>query len=225
MILLPDEPIIVPSIVAADPRHLRQQVREVVDAGARAIHVDVVDGRSASAFSPRTVAMLAQELAGSDVLIEVHLMDERPERQVRAYASAGADLISVHLSVRAEIRFALDAIRESGCLVGATIRPSTPAWLIRDVADELDVAVCTAASPGYAGQEFITSTPSRVYALTSTLGDRSHIEVEGDINLLSAPIFARSGAHLLVAGCAIFAASDPGSAFSELTHAVTRELV
>jgi ribulose-phosphate 3-epimerase len=227
MSLLPDEPIVVPSILAANPKRLRKQVREVVDAGARAIHIDVMDGCfvPAHAFSPLTVAMLADDLADLDVLLDVHLMVERPERYVRAYASAGADLISVHLEVRAELRFALDAIHDSGCLVGVAIRPSTPAWLIREVADELDVALCMTVEPGAGGQEFIASSPRRVAALASLLDGHGHIEVDGGVNLSTAATCARSGAQLLVAGSAIFAAPEPGEAFRELDHAVTRELV
>ena len=227
MSLFLDEPIVVPSILAANPGRLREQVLEVVDAGARAIHIDVMDGRfvPAHAFSPRTVALLADELADRDVLLDVHLMVERPERHVRAYASAGADLISVHLEVRAELRFALDAVRDSGCLVGVAIRPTTPAWLIREVADELDVALCMTVEPGFGGQEFIASSPRRVAALASLLDGRSPIEVDGGVNLSTASICSRSGAQLLVAGSAIFAASDPGEAFLELTHSVARELV
>jgi len=227
VIRLPDEAIVVPSILAADATRLREQVLEVVDAGARAIHVDVMDGRFVAphGFRPETVAMLRDALEDRDVLLDVHLMVEWPERHVASFASAGADLITIHVEARSELRATLDAIHDAGCLAGAAIAPSTPAWTLDAIADELDLALCMTVEPGYGGQEFIDASYARVSALAELVGSGTHIEVDGGIDRFTAPVSALSGAHLLVAGSAIFGASEPGEAFVELTHLVTRELV
>jgi ribulose-phosphate 3-epimerase len=224
---LPDEPIVVPSILAADASRLREEVLEVVDAGARAIHVDVMDGRFVApyGFRPETVSMLRDALADRDVLLDVHLMVERPELLVRVFASAGADLITVHVEALSDIRVALDAIHDEGCLAGVAICPSTPPWLLTELVYDLDFALCMTVNPGYGGQRFIASSPARVSALASLLNPGTCIEVDGGIDRLTGPSCAAAGAQLIVTGSAICGAPRPGEAYLELAHAVTRELV
>jgi ribulose-phosphate 3-epimerase len=224
---LPEDALVVPSILAADATRLREQVLDVVDAGARAIHVDVMDGRfvAPNGFRPETVEMLRDALDGRDVLLDVHLMVEWPERWVASFAGAGADLITIHVEARSDLSATIDAIHEAGCLAGAAIAPSTPTWVLDAIAEDLDLALCMTVEPGYGGQEFIDASYARISSLTSLLGSGTRIEVDGGIDRFTAPVCALSGAHLLVAGSAVFHADEPGEAFVELTHLVTRELV
>jgi ribulose-phosphate 3-epimerase len=221
---LPERPLVAPSILAADAGRLRDEVREVVGAGARVIHVDVMDGNFEPpiTFGAQTVAALRECVDGDDVLLDVHLMVERPERHVTAFAHAGADLITVHAEATPHLYRVLDAINDAGCLAGAAICPATPPSALADVVDLLDLALCMTVSPGWGGQPFIPGSPGRIAALASVLDGRARIEVDGGIDRVTAPACVEAGASLLVVGSAIFGTPNPGAAYSELASAVAR---
>jgi ribulose-phosphate 3-epimerase len=219
---LPDRTMVAPSILAADATRLGDEVKEVVQAGARMLHVDVMDGHFVPpiTFGAQTVSGLRDALDGYDVLLDVHLMVERPERQVASFAHAGADVITVHAEATPHLYHVLDLIADAGCLVGAAISPGTPPGALAEVADLLDLALCMTVSPGWGGQPFIRRSPTRIAALSALLAGRACIEVDGGVDRVTAPVCVEAGAQLLVVGSAIFGTPDPGSAYLDLLTTV-----
>jgi ribulose-phosphate 3-epimerase len=220
---LPSGTVVAPSILAADASRLADQVREVVAAGARVIHVDVMDGHFVPpiTFGAQTVAALREQVDGLDVVLDVHLMVERPERHVASFAAAGADVITVHVEATTHIHYMVEAIRAAGCLAGAAICPGTPPDALAEVAGQLDLALCMTVDPGWGGQPFIATSPDRIRRLATLVDATTRIEVDGGIGLHTAPTCAAAGATLLVAGSAVFGAADPGAAYQTLAAAVT----
>ncbi|MGC9219793.1 MAG: ribulose-phosphate 3-epimerase [Solirubrobacteraceae bacterium] len=213
---------VAPSILAADFARLGSQVQDVLDAGARIIHVDVMDGHFVPpiTFGPNVVAALAERIHGSGALIDVHLMIERPERQLATFISAGADSITIHVEATPHVHYALQAVREGGCSAGVALSPATPGSVLADVAADgmLDLALCMSVNPGWGNQTLIGNSYAKLAAMRAALPALVALEVDGGINLETARRVARAGANLLVAGSAVFGAAEPGAAWQELTR-------
>jgi ribulose-phosphate 3-epimerase len=207
---------IAPSILAADFGRLREQVREVLDAGATVIHVDVMDGHF---VPPITMGPLAVEaLRDLGAHLDVHLMIAQPERQIAAFAAAGADTIIVHAEATPHVDYAIQHIREAGCRAGVAITPSTPPAVFAEI--EADQALCMTVNPGWGGQAFIPRSLDRIRRLRALLGDARDLEVDGGIDSETAGPCAAAGATLFVAGTAVFGAPDPGAAYAELASKI-----
>jgi ribulose-phosphate 3-epimerase len=206
---------VAPSILAADFGRLREQVQEVVDAGARVIHVDIMDGHFVPPLSMGPGAVEA--LRDMGVTLEVHLMIEQPERQIEAFAKAGAHHITIHAEATPHVHGTLARIRELGCTAGLAFCPSTPPAMLEEV--EVDVALCMTVNPGWGGQAFIPSSPGKIERMRALLGDGPDLEVDGGIDRDTAGPCAQAGATLFVAGSAVFGSPDPGEAFREISRA------
>jgi ribulose-phosphate 3-epimerase len=206
---------VAPSILAADFGRLREQVQEVVAAGARVIHVDIMDGHFVAPLSMGPGAV--QALRDMDVILDVHLMIEAPERQVEAFAAAGAHHITIHAEATPHVHATLQRIRELGCRAGLAFCPSTPPAMLAEV--EADIALCMSVNPGWGGQSFIASSPAKLERMRALLGDEPDLEVDGGIDRDTAGPCAQAGATLFVAGSAVFGAADPGAAFREISAA------
>jgi ribulose-phosphate 3-epimerase len=207
---------VAPSILSADFGRLREQVEEVVAAGARVIHVDVMDGHF---VPPITMGPIAVEaLRSLDVLLDVHLMIERPERHVSAFAEAGAHQITIHAEATPNVHFTLERIREHGCRAGLAVNPATSPAVFAEVAP--DNALCMTVNPGWGGQTFIAASLDKLRRLRALLPDESDLEVDGGIDAGTAGPCAEAGANLFVAGSAVFGAADPGEAFQAIARAV-----
>jgi ribulose-phosphate 3-epimerase len=210
---------VAPSILSADFSRLGAQVGEVLCAGARVIHVDVMDGHFVPpiTFGALAVSAIADQVHQAGGIIDVHLMIERPERYVEEVARAGADNITVHVEATPHLHYALATIREAGASAGAAICPATPIESLAEVAQEtLDLALCMSVNPGWGNQVFIPASQSKLARMRAALPDRVGLEVDGGIPDETAGKAAESGANLLVAGSAVFGAPDPGAAYAKL---------
>jgi ribulose-phosphate 3-epimerase len=216
------EPRVAPSILSADFAQLGQQVAEVMDAGARVIHCDVMDGQFVPPITlgPLIVASLADQVHGAGGMLDVHLMIERPERQIAEFANAGADMISLHWEATPHVHYALKAVREAGCLAGLAITPATPADVVVEITDELDNLLCMTVNPGWGGQEFIEHSIEKLGRLRALLPDGLPLEVDGGIDADTAPRCRSAGATLFVAGSAVFGSPDPGKTYQEIADAI-----
>jgi ribulose-phosphate 3-epimerase len=194
-------------------------VADVLSAGARLIHVDVMDGHFVPPISFGAVAVgaIADQVHEAGGTIDVHLMIERPERTVSEYAKAGADSITVHAEATPHLHYALHAVREAGCTAGAAICPATPAGTLREVSeDAVDLVLCMSVNPGWGNQQLIPASYDKLKRLRAALPERVGLEVDGGVHDETAHACAEAGANLLVAGAAVFGADDPGEAYAGL---------
>src|SRR5207248_10221200 len=164
---------IAPSILSADFARLGEQVTEVLDAGTRVIHVDVMDGHFVPPITigPLIVEALRELVHGRDAILDVHLMIERPERQVEAFAKAGADVITIHPEATPNIHYALKLIRELGCNAGVVINPGTPVEAVEPVKEIVDLCLLMSVNPGWGGQRYIPTSTARMRSLREMLSD------------------------------------------------------
>jgi ribulose-phosphate 3-epimerase len=205
---------IAPSILAADFGRIREQVQEVVDAGARVIHVDIMDGHFVAPLSMGPGAVEALREMG--VVLDVHLMVEAPERHIEAFAKAGAHHITFHAEATAHVHRTIELIREHGCKAGVAVNPGTPIDVYEEVAP--DIALCMSVNPGWGGQAFIPASLDKLRRIQALLPD-ADIEVDGGVDRETAGPCAEAGATLFVAGSAIFRAKDPAGAYREIAAA------
>jgi ribulose-phosphate 3-epimerase len=212
---------VAPSILAADFARLGAQVQEVLDAGARTIHVDVMDGHFVPALSmgPAVVSALAEQVHGAGGYLDVHLMVERPERHVAEFAQAGADGITLHVEATPHANYALAAVRDAGCRAGLALCPSTPVVAVSELVEELDLLLCMTVNPGWGGQSFLPGSVAKIERLRAAIGERPALEVDGGIDTTTAGRCARAGATVFVAGSAVFGASDPAAAYRAVADA------
>jgi len=193
---------IVPSILSADIGRLAEQVKEAEAAGADRIQVDVMDGHFVPnlTFGPLTVQAVRR---ATSLPIEAHLMIERPEAFLEAFAEAGATLIEVQVEATSSLYRTVQTIKELGAKAGVAVNPATPVEDLREILPYVDLVNVMTVEPGFGGQKFIPLSPEKIRRLRG-LSAEVEIEVDGGIDARSAPLVVAAGATVLVAGNSVF---------------------
>ncbi len=207
---MPEHILIAPSILAADFTRLGAQISEAQQAGADLIHVDVMDGR----FVPNiTMGPLIVEAArrATSLPLDVHLMIVEPERHIGAFVQAGADRITVHVETCPHLHRVVQQIREAGARPAVALNPHTPAVMVEEILPFVDMVLVMTVNPGFGGQQFIPQTLRKIEQIRTAIIQRGlavDIQVDGGIDLLTAPQVVAKGASVLVAGTFIFGAPE-----------------
>jgi ribulose-phosphate 3-epimerase len=220
---LPPSPQIVPSVLSANFAHLGRDVDSVAKAGAQSVQLDVMDGHFVPniTLGPVILEGLRKE---TPLFLDVHLMIENPLTYVEAFAKAGADLLTLHYEACTDPQAAIKAVKAMGVRVGMAIRPKTSVDVLFPLLSSLDIALVMTVEPGFGGQAFMPDMLEKVKALKKLQPKHPglQIQVDGGINLKTAPLAAAAGADSLVAGSAVYGSKDVPSAFQELQSAISR---
>jgi ribulose-phosphate 3-epimerase len=209
---------IAPSLLACDFSRLAQQVELVMDAGAKVIHFDSMDGKfvppiTIGSLIAASISKLVHDRGG---ILDCHLMVEHPERQVEMFAKAGADVITVHPEATPHIHYTLQMIRAHGCRAGVVINPGTPVEAVGPVAEIIDLCLVMSVNPGWGGQSYIPTSTARLAALRGMLPPEVALEVDGGVSLQTIDEVRDAGTDVYVAGSSVFGAEDPAAAFEAL---------
>jgi ribulose-phosphate 3-epimerase len=212
---------VAPSILSADFARLGEQVGEVLDAGARVIHVDVMDGHFVPPITigPLVVSALREQVEQVGGVLDVHLMIERPERHIGEFLKAGAHSITFHAEATPHVAYAASLVRDGGATVGVAINPATAVGALAEMAHAIDLALCMTINPGWAGQPLIEHTLDKVKRLRHILGDEVGLEVDGGVDPDTVSRCRAAGANLFVAGSAVFGSADPAAAYRAIVEA------
>lgn len=195
-----------PSILSADFANLGDQIRQLDEAGAQYVHIDVMDG----SFVPNIsfAFPVIKSIRGlTDRMFDVHLMIDEPIRFIDQFADAGADIITVHAEACRHLDRTIEAIKERGILAGVALNPATPLSTIEYVLPKVDMVLIMTVNPGFGGQKLIPYTIDKVADLKKMIektGTKADIEVDGGINLENCTKLMDAGANIIVAGNAVF---------------------
>ncbi len=212
---------IAPSILSADGGILADEIRSVERAGADWIHVDVMDGHFVPNISigPAIVKKLRNI---TNMPFDVHLMIDKPDHFIEAFADAGADYITVHAETLGHLHRTVELIKNLKIKAGVSLNPSTPLCCLEEILSELDLVLIMSVNPGFGGQKFIPSSLAKIrraYDMISRMERKPLLEVDGGINLQNIASVSQAGADVLVAGAAIFGSADYAKTISALKSA------
>ena len=208
-----------PSILSADFSKLASEIADVASAGVKMVHLDVMDGHFVPniTFGPPVVAKIREH---SDLVFDTHLMITEPEKYAKAFIEAGSDHITFHIeTVDDPIKF-IDYLHGLGVSAGVTLNPDTPIEAIEKVAPLCDMVLVMTVHPGFGGQKFIDPAAKKCIHLRQIVGPNVRIEVDGGIDVTTAPVVVGYGADTLVAGNAIFSKPDRTAAIKAISKSV-----
>ena len=211
---------IAPSILSADFSRLEQEVYRAEGAGADLIHIDVMDGHFVPNITIGPVVVKSVR-SKTNIPLDVHLMIENPDKYIDAFAEAGADIITVHVEACANLQETLDHIRKLSKRVGVSLNPSTPVARVEHVLKQVDMVLLMTVNPGFGGQKFIRSVLPKIKELKQMIDNAGlpvDIEVDGGIDETTAADVVKAGANILVAGTAVFKATDIEKAIEGLRN-------
>ncbi|WP_091610259.1 ribulose-phosphate 3-epimerase [Marinococcus luteus] len=209
---------IAPSILSADFAELGRAVKEIDEAGADYIHIDVMDGH----FVPNItfgLPVIEAIRPYSDKPFDVHLMIEKPERYIEDFARAGADIISVHVEACPHVHRTIQQIKEAGCRAGVVLNPATPVEMITHILPDVDLVLLMTVNPGFGGQAFIPNVLDKIRAVkkaADVVNPELEIEVDGGVSRETAKDCLEAGANVLVSGSALFKQENKAKAIEEL---------
>jgi len=212
---------VAPSILSADFSRLGEDVEAVLNAGARVIHVDVMDGHFVPniTIGPLVLKALRPLVNGAGALLDVHLMIEHPERYIDAFAAAGADIIVVHQEACVHLHRVLAQIREAGAAAGVALNPATPVETLAEAREHCDLVLVMSVDPGFGGQSFIETSTAKLRRARAYLPEHVALEVDGGVTEFNAGTLVAAGANLLVAGSSVFGGSDIEERFAAVAQA------
>ncbi len=212
---------VAPSILSADFSRLGEEVQVVLSAGARVVHVDVMDGHFVPniTIGPAVARAIAPLAHDAGALVDVHLMIERPERYVEEFVAAGADVLTVHQEASPHLHRTLARIREAGAAAGVSLNPATPVETLTEARHHCDLVLVMSVNPGFGGQAFIATSLDKVRRARALLPDTVAVEVDGGVTTENAAALVAAGANLLVAGSSVFDGRDAAARFRELAAA------
>ena len=212
------QPIIAPSILAADFANIQQEVEMLNNSEADWIHLDIMDGVFVPNISFGIPVIKAIDKYAKK-LLDVHLMIDKPEKYVSQFRDAGAEIISVHYEVCPHLHRNLQQIKGLGCKAGVAIDPHTNVDLLRDIINDIDLVCIMSVNPGFGGQVFIENTYHKICQLRKIIeGNQATtlIEIDGGVNINNAPKLLEAGADVLVAGSFIFKSKNPTDTILQL---------
>lgn len=216
-----DRILMAPSILSADFARLGDDVTRIAQGGADFIHVDVMDGHFVPnlTIGPPIVKALKRV---TDTPLDVHLMIENAEETIGWYLDAGADWVTVHIEACSHIHRVIQAIHATGAKAGVSLNPGTPVETVRDILGDVDMVLLMSVNPGFGGQAFIPRIVDKCRRLSQMCAEENVsplIQIDGGIDLKTAPLVAAAGARCLVAGSAVFCQEDPVAAMNAIRSA------